>query len=142
MRRIHVDPAASRGVLPFIVAPRLETLYARVCMCPDAFDTPCQPCVPVHTKRADKSHIYIYTSHVNRIAGFIELHWQRSNDKEKLSRTDGGEDGRRGNDLCEDAENKGERERKGEIESRGEETRGRRKETRSTLDSKMHIAPR
>lgn len=88
--------------------------------------------------RRQVAYIYIRApSHVNRIVGFIELHWQRSNDKEKLSRTDGGgEKTRDGGKICVRMR----REREGE--SRGEETRGRRKETRSTLDSKMHIAPR
>lgn len=50
-------------------------------------------------------------SHVNRTVEFIESHWQRSDDKEKLSRTNGDKLRREENDLCKDAENKKEKER-------------------------------
>lgn len=77
-------------------------------------------------------------SHVNRTVEFIESHWQRSDDKEKLSRTNGDKLRREENDLCKDAENKKEKERS----SHEEKTRGRRKEARNTLGSKMHTVPR
>lgn len=76
--------------------------------------------------------------HVNRTVEFIESHWQRSDDKEKLSRTNGDKLRREENDLCKDAENKKEKERS----SHEEKTRGRRKEARNTLGSKMHTVPR
>lgn len=60
-------------------------------------------------------------SHVNRVVEFIESHWQWSDDKGKLSRTNGdksrGEDGRWENDLCVRLRRTRERERK--FESRG-----------------------
>lgn len=114
-------------------------------------------CVPMHSThrpvvrasayktRVDRTgRIYTRTiacesySRVHRVA----LVATARNDKEKLSRTDGAEGRRWENDLCKDAENERERERERARSSHEEEMRGRRKETRCTLGSKMHIAPR
>jgi len=78
-----VNPAASRDVLLFIVAPRLETLYARVCMCFNAFNIPTnRACRCKQNARTGR----VYTHTASHIIEFTESHWQWPNDKEKLSR--------------------------------------------------------
>jgi len=58
-------------VMSFIVAPRLETLYARVCMCFDAFDTPTsRACRCIQNTQTGR----IYTRTIEHVNRMVRVH--------------------------------------------------------------------